>query len=94
MDCKNCQNTKSPPSVPYIVHESAQARMERMLKRLWAVVILLVVLLVGTNFAWLVYESQFEDIYIEAEQDGSGANLVCGGDMTYGTESEDSVSSP
>ena len=65
--------------------------MERMLGRLWITVMLLVVLLVGTNLAWIVYESQLEDVCIEAEQDGDGVSLVGGGDVTYGTESEDSV---
>ena len=55
MDCNNCRDVKSPPSVPYIVHESAQARMERTLGRLWVTIVLLIVLLVGTNLAWIVY---------------------------------------
>ena len=71
MDCNNCRDVKSPPSVPYIVHESAQARMERTLGRLWVTIVLLIVLLVGTNLAWIVYESQFEDVCVEAEQDGT-----------------------
>lgn len=94
MDCNNCRDAKSPPSVPYIVHESAQARMERTLGRLWAIIVLLIVLLVGTNLAWIVYESQFEDVCVEAEQDGSGVNVVGGGDVIYGAESEDTVSNP
>lgn len=47
--------------VPYLVHEGIMARAERTTKRLWILVILLVVLLVGSNIAWLIYESQFED---------------------------------
>lgn len=94
MDCNNCRDVKSPPSVPYIVHESAQARMERTLGRLWVTIVLLIVLLVGTNLAWIVYESQFEDVCVEAEQDGSGVNVVGGGDVIYGAESEDTVSNP
>lgn len=94
MDCNNCRDAKSPPSVPYIVHESAQARMERTLGRMWVTIVLLIVLLVGTNLAWIVYESQFEDVHIEAEQDGNGVNMVGGGDVTYGAESEDTVPNP
>jgi hypothetical protein len=48
-------------TVPYIVHEGDMARMDRMNKRLWIVIILLVVLLVASNCGWLWYESQFED---------------------------------
>ena len=87
--CKKVQN--APESVPYIVHESSMARMERQIKRLWITVLVLIVMLVATNGAWILYESQFSDIEttIEAEQDGSGVNIVSGGDLDYGTESKD-----
>ena len=92
-NCSNCKNENvNPEAVPYIVHESAMARAERSAKRLWVVVILLIVLLVGTNGAWLWYESQFEVVEtttIEAEQDGSGVNVVGGGNVEYGAESND-----
>lgn len=45
--------------IPYFCHEGDMARMERTIKRLWILCILLIVLLVGTNFAWVYYESQF-----------------------------------
>ena len=92
-NCSNCNNEKSTPeAVPYIVHESAMARAERGAKRLWVVIILLIVLLVGSNGAWLWYESQFEVMEtttIEAEQDGSGVNIVGGGNVDYGAEGKD-----
>ena len=86
--CKKAQN--APESVPYIVHESSMARMERQIKRLWITVILLIAMLVVTNGAWIWYESQFSDIEttIEAEQDGSVVNIVSGGDLDYGAESK------
>ena len=40
--------------------ESAQARLERVITKLWGLCLLLVILLVGTNAAWLYYESQFK----------------------------------
>lgn len=75
-------------NIPYIAYEAAQSRLERIIKRLWVTVILLVILLVGTNVAWLIYESQFDyfETSIEAEQDGEGVNIVGGGDVTYGAE--------
>ena len=91
MSCETCKNkSTAPENVPYIVHESAMARMERTNRRLWITIILLIVMLVGTNGAWIWYESQFTDIVttIEAEQDGSGVNIVSGGDLDYGAESE------
>lgn len=38
------------------------AKFENIIKRLWILIILLTVLLVGTNCAWLWYESQFEEV--------------------------------
>ena len=87
-DCKKEHNASE--SVPYIVHEASMARMERQAKRLWITVLALIVFLVATNGAWIWYESQFSDIVttIEAEQDGSGVNIVSGGDLDYGAEGE------
>ena len=91
-NCESCKKVQNAPeSVPYIVHESSMARMERQIKRLWITVIVLISMLVATNGAWILYESQFSDIEttIEAEQDGSGVNIVSGGDLEYGAESKD-----
>ncbi len=78
-----------PINVPYIAHEAAMSRLERSNRRLWIVVIMLIVLLVGSNIAWLIYESQYEDFSITAEQDGEGVNIVGGGDIDYGTKGND-----
>ena len=85
-DCKSCKGNRE--QIPYIVHEGAMSRMERVNKRLIAIIVLLIVLLVSSNIAWLIYESKYQDICIEAEQDGYGVNIVGGGDITYGTESD------
>ena len=62
---------------------------ERTIKKLWVIIILLIVLLVGTNAGWIYYESQFEDVTTtikqEAEQEAQdGTNTFVGGDF-YGT---------
>ena len=91
MSCETCKNKPTTPeSVPYIVHESAMARMERTNKRLWITNLILIFLLVGAIIGFAYYENQFEDVVttIEAEQDGSGVNIVSGGDLDYGAESE------
>lgn len=72
--------------VPYIVHEGAMARMERTIARLWVLCIILVVLLLGTNIAWVIYESQYTNIVettIEATQstEEGGDNIIAGGDV-------------
>ena len=51
--CKKVQN--APESIPYIAHEASMARMERQIKRLWITVLVLTVMLVATNGAWIWY---------------------------------------
>ena len=46
--------------IPYIAYESSQARMERVNKRLWIVILVLIVALVGTNVGWLIWENQWQ----------------------------------
>ena len=65
--CNHCGTNHAPASVPYVVHESAMARAERHTKALIWVIVLLIVLLVGTNAVWLWYESQFEVVEETAE---------------------------
>ena len=82
-NCESCKKVQNAPeSVPYIVHESSMARMERQAKRLWIAVLLLIVLLVGTNAAWLYYESSFEDsVTTTCEADAAdGGNAIINGD--------------
>lgn len=61
------------------------------IKKLWVIIILLIVLLCGTNAAWIIYESQFEtvDITQEVEQEAdNGINRFVGGDY-YGAAEGD-----
>lgn len=83
MNCEACkEKDKQVEPVPFIVHESAMARMERTVKRLWILLILLAVFLVGTNVAWIVYESQWE-VYETTEvtqENENGYNSYIGND--------------
>ena len=90
---KNQLVDESQP-VPYIVHEGSMARMERSNKRLLAVVILLIVLLVGSNIGWIVYEAQVEDMTVTQDIDtGEGDTIVAGvGDVNYGQSQTDGKS--
>jgi len=46
------------------------ATLERTIKRLWILNIILILLLAASNAAWIYYESQFEDVTTETvEQD-------------------------
>lgn len=89
------EENKNIAIIPLAVYDCEVARNERMFKKMWSALILLILLLVGSNVGWLIYESQFETIeesvIIEAEQDASnGTNNIYGGDYYYGeAESED-----
>ena len=80
MNCVECkENRQKAATIPYIAHESSMARAECIIKRLWITVLLLIVLLVGTNAGWLIYESQFEDIIttqVTQEADSGTNNYV------------------
>ena len=53
-NCESCKKVQNAPeSVPYIVHESSMARMERQIKRIWITVLVLIVMLVATNGGWI-----------------------------------------
>lgn len=75
--CKKVQN--APENVPYIVHESSMARMERQIKRLWITILTLIFLLVGSNCAWIWWNNQWETVEkweITQENDGGYNNYI------------------
>ena len=84
-DCKSCKSKEQyAEPVPYIVHEGTMARAEITIKRLWITILLLIVLLVGTNAGWIWFESQFE--YSQTTQEvtqesNHGDNSFIGGDV-------------
>ena len=89
--CKNKIYTEEEKmlTVPYVVHQSAAARQERQIRRMWIALIVAVAMLFASNIGWLIYESQFETI--TCEQDGEGINNVNYGeqeDLNNGAESE------
>ena len=49
-------------NIPYKVFETSQARADRRFKQMWTLVLVLLILLVGSNFGWLIYENQFDEI--------------------------------
>ena len=88
MACNNCKDNNQIPQ--HSKEELAFAFLERMVKRLWIALIVVIAMLFASNAAWLIYESQFATI--SYEQDGEGINNVNigeQGDLINGTESED-----
>lgn len=69
------------------------ALAERTIKRLWIVILVLIVLLVASNVAWKIYDSQFATEEVSQEVDtGNGDAFVVGiGDVEYGTGTTDST---
>lgn len=63
--CNNCGTDKKPSSVPYAVLEDFKETAKANSLKWFIVCLVLIVLLVGSNIGWLVYESQFEDVVEE-----------------------------
>ncbi|MBO7712405.1 MAG: hypothetical protein J6S85_02480 [Methanobrevibacter sp.] len=75
-------------NIPYIAYEAEMARAERTQKRLIKVIIMLIALLVATNFAWIIYEAQYEDLTQTVTQEAdNGTNEFIGGDFYGDTDS-------
>ena len=88
-NCGNCngKDKNTPENVPYLVHEMEMARAERTIKRLWITTLVLIFMLVGTNAAWMYYESQWETVYQEVVQEAdNGTNNFVGGDLVGETD--------
>lgn len=74
--------------IPYFAHEGEMCRMERTNKRLWILILVLIVALIGSNVGWMYYENQFVDTETTVEQQvetDDGVTIVSGiGDAVYG----------
>ena len=72
MDCETCKEKRKVISQT----PKAVARLERVIKRMWVLVILLIILFVASNGAWIWWESQFEEVKTvetyEANADNGG----------------------
>lgn len=73
---------KNNPTISYAAHEGMMARMERTIRRLWVLCIILILLLAGTNAAWVWYESQFVDEVTVTQDNKDGYNNYIGDDGT------------
>lgn len=81
------QEQEQEQYISKLAYEGVLAREDRKNKRLWTLVIILLVMLFSSNLGWVVYESQYEDVVVtENTQDGEGINIMSGGDVNYGAE--------
>ena len=69
--------------VPYIVYESEAARHERTVKRLLTALLITILLMVGTNMAWLWVWNQYDFVsesYTITNEDGNANYMESGED--------------
>ena len=70
--------------VPYIVYESEASRHERTVKRLLTALLITILLMVGTNLAWLWVFNQYditsEEYTVNKTDDGNANYLEAGED--------------
>lgn len=64
--------------VPYIVYESAQAKNERVVKRLVIALVVAIALIFVSNMAWLRYIGNYDFVSESTvyTQDGQGTNII------------------
>ena len=80
MDCETCKEKRkviaqTPKDVPYIAHERSVARLERVIKSMWVLVLSLIILLFVSNAAWIWYCNQWETVEsLEITQENEGGN--------------------
>lgn len=83
MDCKTCKEIRkqAEATISRYAFEATLVSFEKTIKRLWIVIIILILLLAGSNAAWIYYESQFADESwtYEATAD-NGSNAIANGD--------------
>jgi ABC-type Na+ efflux pump permease subunit len=94
--CDECKRCAMNDDMTNVVMSSAdwqrnEQRHLRREKRLIAIIVLVIVLLVGSNIGWLVYESQFEtvetieeDIVVDAGENGNANYIGNDGDINNG----------
>ena len=80
-NCESCKKVQNAPeSVPYIVHESSMARMERQIKRLWIALIAAIVLLFASSTIFTYALLQYDYASYEAITDDGGDENIIGND--------------
>ena len=89
-DCKIKQDAEQEKTVPWSALELINGGHQQTVKRLWILLLALIIALVGCNIAWIVAWNQYdwvsEDESISLSTRGGGdANYIGNdGDITYG----------
>lgn len=94
-NCDECKRCAMNDDMTNVVMSSAdwqrnEQRHLRREKRFVAIIVLLIILLVGSNISWLVYENSFEEvvtteeIIVDAENNGIANYIGNDGDIYNG----------
>ena len=67
-------------TISSVDHQYDMARLERIIKRLWIIIIILLILFAGTNALWIYEWNQYDytDITVDSN-DGGNANYLQAG---------------
>lgn len=89
-ECTHCKEKTGSETISLAMAECEATRQNIVIKRLIWLIALLIVLLFGSNLAWIAYESQYETIKetYEVEQDticGHNNCVIQGGEIDNGT---------
>ena len=79
-------------------HEREMTRLETQCKRWFIAFMVVLVMLFGTNLAWVIYENSFQDVVVTQEADsgenGDAINYGAGiGDVNVGQSEADNPDS-
>ena len=90
-NCDACKEIKKTEPVPFIVHESAQARNERTVKRLVIALIVLALLWFATIgigvYAWMQYDYTSEESVVDVDANDGVTNYIGNdGDIVNGAD--------
>ena len=73
--CNSC-GTNDMAVMPIAQHEKDQQRLMSIIKKQFVAIIVLICLLFGSFGLFVWYESQYETITYDYEQDGEGTNII------------------
>lgn len=91
--CNNCgtNEKKTPATVPYQVLVDFKETSKANSLKWFIICLILIVLLVGSNVGWLIYESQFETVetveeyeVVQDAEAGDNNSIINGGEIVNG----------
>lgn len=89
------EEKRETDAITYI-YDGVMARLERTVKRLWILCIILIALCAFSNYAWIKYEQSFEDVVTtEVSQDAEwdSGNVIMNGTGEVNTNGESKADS-